>query len=61
MNSIKKLVWFSVNGVRRGALSAGLIALIWFAWAYGFTQGFSIASQVRSSVEMELKPIQINK
>ena len=61
MNSIKKLVWFSMQGIKRGILFASLICLIWLAWAYGFTQGVSTINQISQSIELELRPIQINK
>jgi len=60
-NSINQYSWFSMLGIKRGLLVAGLISFVWLAWALGFTQGFSMASQVSSSLEMELKPIQIQK
>jgi hypothetical protein len=53
--------WFSAVGAKRGIGLAAVIALVWLAWAYGYTQGLAASDQVNQSVELELKPIQLNK
>ena len=60
-NKMKQINWFSLAGAKRGLLLAVFLLMVWLAWAYGFTQGFSITNQSNPSIEMELKPIQISK